>query len=632
MSAYSSSNGSANSPNNNVSAETTGSAAVVDGTPAALGAHAKKKRSPNRELASSWLSWQCQMISGVIRGAVFDPEHLKPSGALSLWPESGLAEAQLVAAATQALKKNNSTCFSKITYGPNKQRLCDVVACPVYKEGSLCAIVTVAFSVRSEPQQQAVLQLLRWGGLWLETLLDKNQDDAKESNQIALQLVNAVSQQQNTLAACIEASNKLADAFACKQVSIGLRDGMLIHLKSLSNTANFDSRTQFIRQLEAAMEEACDRRQAIAHPGLLNTDSPARAHAELVKQHGCKAVLTVPLINADQVLGAVCFEQSNGPVFDVTTARQCESITQLLCPIIAHKMQQEKPLLARATETVKAPMATLLGNKYFKVKMLLLLLAVGTFIAANTQSVHKVNAPASIMGSVRQLIVAPQDGYIQEAAVRAGDDVRAGDLLAKMQDRNLTLELNKQQSLHIQISQEYREALAQQDRTAMSVLKAQLQQVDADILLAQQSLQRTHLVAPFDGVVVSGDLSQSLGSPVDIGQVLFEVAPLENYRVILEVPEQDIGSIKAAQSGQLVVSALPSETFDFHVEQIIPLAASNNSGNYFQVEAQLTQSSDLLRPGMRGSSKIFADESSLLWIWTHHLTEKLRILAWTLGI
>ncbi|MGB0867725.1 MAG: HlyD family efflux transporter periplasmic adaptor subunit, partial [Granulosicoccaceae bacterium] len=111
-----------------------------------------------------------------------------------------------------------------------------------------------------------------------------------------------------------------------------------------------------------------------------------------------------------------------------------------------------------------------------------------------------------------------------------------------------------------------------------------------------------------------------------------EIAPLKNYRVLLQTPERDIGSVSVGQRGRLVISAFPGQSFDFHVSQVVPLAATNESGNYFQVEAKLAQATELLRPGMSGHAKVDVGDRSILWILSHRLIDNLRILAWTLGL
>jgi multidrug resistance efflux pump len=71
---------------------------------------------------------------------------------------------------------------------------------------------------------------------------------------------------------------------------------------------------------------------------------------------------------------------------------------------------------------------------------------------------------------------------------------------------------------------------------------------------------------------MKGDLSQSLGVPVEKGQVLFEVAPLESYRVIVEVDERDITDIAVDQKGELVLSSMPDDVFTLVIEKITPVS------------------------------------------------------------
>lgn len=593
---------------------------------------APKKVELDKDLTDAWLSWQCEMVSGVICGAIFSPELIRPTTPVSVWPKQDLGIAQLVAAATQARKKNTGVKFSKIAYGPNQQRLCDVIACPIYKDGSMIAIIAMSFSIRSEPQQLAVMQLLRWGGLWFETLLDKQQPDARHQQELALQIITSVENQASTLAACIEAVNMLAQTFACERVSIGLKDGLSIKLQAISQTPSFEANSPLARHLEANLSEACEQKRTLCYPNILGKNQQYTAHANLRQHHGSTALLTVPLLRADEVLGAICFEQQSSALFDVTTARQCESIAQLIRPVLEHQIEQEQPLSTHVRSASKRWLGSIFGPRQLKARLILAAACFFLAATANIDVTHKVSAPASIKGAVQQIIVAPQAGYVKDSTLRAGDEVNEGQLMATLEDRTLQLELQKFEGQKSQITQQYHAALAQQDRIEIGKLRAELDQIDADIAITEQALSRTSIKAPFDGVVISGDLSQSLGTPIELGQELFEIAPLENYRVLLETPERDIGKIAEGQSGYLVISAFPDRTFNFQVSQIVPLAASNASGNYFQVEATLNEPSELLRPGMSGHGKIESGERSLLWISTHRLTENIRIFAWSLGL
>jgi len=127
---------------------------------------------------------------------------------------------------------------------------------------------------------------------------------------------------------------------------------------------------------------------------------------------------------------------------------------------------------------------------------------------------------------------------------------------------------------------------------------------------------------------MSGDLSQSLGAPVERGQELFQVAPLESYRVIIEVDERDILEIKKGQHGNLVLPSMPGEAFPFRVEKITPVSTAREGRNYFRVEGRMEQASLRLRPGMEGIGKVTIDRCKLIWVWTHNMIDWLRLQLW----
>ena len=154
-----------------------------------------------------------------------------------------------------------------------------------------------------------------------------------------------------------------------------------------------------------------------------------------------------------------------------------------------------------------------------------------------------------------------------------------------------------------------------------------MQQAQAQRALAEDKLAKAELTAPFDALVVSGDLSQHIGSPVEQGKVLFELAPLDLYRVILKVDERDIRAVVVGQSGSLVLSGLTEERLPFKVKNISVPEASDGR-NVFRVEAELEQSRLALRPGMQGVAKIDVGQRSLLWIWTHPAWNWLALQIW----
>ena len=205
-------------------------------------------------------------------------------------------------------------------------------------------------------------------------------------------------------------------------------------------------------------------------------------------------------------------------------------------------------------------------------------------------------------------------------------------MLAVLEDKDLKLErLRWESELEVSVRKE-REAMSKADRVALRLASAQANQARAQLDLTLEKLSRVQVIAPFDGVVVQGDLSQQLGSPIEQGKVLFELAPLDAWRVILKVDERDIAHVQPRQGGELALTSLPGKVFPLTVKRITPVSVAEDGRNYFRVEAELqpdtSSPAPKMRPGMEGVGKVDAGSRSLLWIWTHRFTDWLRLKSW----
>jgi hypothetical protein len=125
-------------------------------------------------------------------------------------------------------------------------------------------------------------------------------------------------------------------------------------------------------------------------------------------------------------------------------------------------------------------------------------------------------------------------------------------------------------------------------------------------------------------------LSQQLGSPLEQGKVLFELAPLDAWRVILKVDERDISHVRVGAAGELVLASLPGQALAFTVRKLTPVAVAEDGRNQFRVEAELGHAAPRLSPNMEGVGKIEAGHASPLWIWTRPLLDWLRLTWWKL--
>jgi multidrug resistance efflux pump len=607
---------------------------ALDGGNSADGITPKRGGHPIEQFASTWLSWQCRMISGLIHGAVFLPSKQQGLGRpITQWPKEGEDLSLLSTVAGHVIAERRSMVRANEQYDEGDGFVCDVVACPLLMDGELVAVAAIMMSPRSQPQRHSVSQLLQWGVLWIETLIRQQSNNRIASSDVTLKLLTAALGHTEKQAVIIEIVNSLADYLKCERVSIGLRKDLTFRLAAISHMARIDGRSQLVRFIEAAMEEAVDQLATVVHPiATRSTQAISRAHDELVKHQGKEAICTVPLLGRSSYIGAICCEREINRPFDEDTLKFCESVAKLIGPIIEIKMLEERSLFSRSVGVIQHYFAHLFGLGHLKSKLVASSVAAILFLFSVITGEHRITAPALLQAQISQLLVAPQNGYVKEGIIRAGHLVKKGDLLATLDDHTLVLEKQKLLSEKNQYQQEYQKALAERDRAQLSILSAQIGQVTAQIHLVDDKISRTQLSASFAGVVVSGDLSQAQGAPVALGEILFEIAPLDNYRVILEVDEHDIANIKEDQQGQLIMAALPSLPFTFSVESTASVAVSREGRNFFRVEAVLNKPSEQLRPGMQGVAKIGLGQRNLLWVWTHGLFDRLRLWGWSIGL
>ena len=358
------------------------------------------------------------------------------------------------------------------------------------------------------------------------------------------------------------------------------------------------------------------------------------SHAQLAQASGAGGVATFPLVHGGRQVGALTLERAAGFAFDAPTLVLLEGLAAMLAPLVDLRRTRDRGLAAHAADAGRELATRVAGPGHAGTKLgLLLMAALALFLTVSTGT-YRVSADARIEGEVQRAITAPFQAYVREAAVRAGDAVRQGQVLARLDDRDLKVERARLFAQREQLGQQYRDAMSRQERSQVRITSAQIAQSDAQLALLEEQLARTEVTAPFDGVVVSGDLSQALGAPIERGHVMWELAPLDAYRVILQVDERDIADLRVGQKGELVLSSMPGQRQALSVAKITPVSTPKEGRNVFRVEAQIEArgkagGDSRLRPGMEGVAKVEVDERRLISIWTRRLTDWLALKSWS---
>ena len=460
--------------------------------------------------------------------------------------------------------------------------------------------------------------------------LDKTAELPASNPVRMLHLLATIEAHDDFRAAATAFATEMAEMFDCDRVSVGLSGRRHVKVEALSHSSDFKSNQGLLRDIGAAMEEAIWQGATLIFPQPDGAQPRVdRAHTTLQQRHGAAIIYTVLLVKSGKPIGAMALERSRTDPLPRAEISLVENIGALLGPLLSDKHAVSRAWPMKIVHALREAFAPLFGPGHRFAKIVAATAVSVVIAAALIPGDYRVSAPARLEGSMQRVLVAPGDGYLKQAHVRPGDRVKEGQLLAEMADEDLKLELRKAQSEVAQLENSYGVALVKNDRAEIGMLQARLEEARAKLQLVETQLDRVRLTAPFDGVVITGDLTQSLGAPVKKGEALLTLAPEHDYRVMLEVDERDIGELGIGQPGHLALTALPGDAMPFEVNRITPVATPGEGRNYFEVEARLNGKREDLRPGLQGVAKVEAGSRSMLWIWTHRVYGWMRLMLWS---
>lgn len=575
--------------------------------------------------AAAWLDLQCLSIGEVESAVVLwrhDDGTYRP---LSQWPDGAVTGSELRMAAESAIERRCGV----VRPGTPAARRLDALAYPLLLDEHPYGVVAIEVVYTSEAHLHEIMRVLQWGCAWWYRRLGRDPVSLRDPR-IVLELLAIGLQEKAFQAAAMAVVTELAARFGCERVSFGTLKGRRFQIRAISNSAGFNTKSSLIRALAAAMQEAVAQQTTLVLPPVDERVAlVTERHQALSDQQNAVAVCTIPLSDRDRLISALTLERDGNRPFMREEIRICEHLGTLIGPVLEAKRREDRWIGQKIWEAGWEFLARLLGPSHSVTKALTLSFLIVVLFLVFATGDYRITAPARLEGTVQRAITAPQDGYIAQAPVRAGDVVDPGQDIVALEDKELRLERVQWEGEREKFLREYSQALAARDRAQVRIIGARVEQAEAHIARLSDQIERTRLVAPFAGLVVSGDLRQSLGAPVSRGDVLYEIAPLDSYRVILNVNEHDISQLRLGQTGTLALAGFPDKRLSVRIEKITPVSNVEQGQNSFRVEAGLDGDISALRPGMRGVAKIDVEPRRLFWIWTHRPAYWLRLWWWS---
>lgn len=179
-------------------------------------------------------------------------------------------------------------------------------------------------------------------------------------------------------------------------------------------------------------------------------------------------------------------------------------------------------------------------------------------------------------------VVAKTSGVALEVLVEEGQTVRAGQVLVRLDPDRARLQAAQSSAQMRKLEANFKRAQqleAQQMVSAndLDQLRYDLENARAVNRLANLELSYANVVAPISGVIASRDIKP--GNFVQINSPIFRIVDTARLEATLNVPEREITKLRAGQTVELTVDALPGRRFTGTVDRVAPVV-DTGSGTF----------------------------------------------------
>lgn len=240
-------------------------------------------------------------------------------------------------------------------------------------------------------------------------------------------------------------------------------------------------------------------------------------------------------------------------------------------------------------------------------------------------------------------------GRIVELPVKEGDIVKKGDLLCKIDDKNLRndvlrlkAELKRQklilEQLKVDLEQSEREfnrkkrlfksGILSKDefekaenafnnkRLTVEQQRFYLKQTKANLDKAIENLSKTRIVAPIDGKITS--LKKEVGEQViqgtinNPGSVIMVLSDMDRLELEVDVNEVDAVLLKDGMPADIYLDSFEDKVFKGYLRQISESAEKpvGRDVSLFKVKIDFKEKNEKIKPGMSGRAEITVRESA----------------------
>lgn len=422
--------------------------------------------------------------------------------------------------------------------------------------------------------------------------------------------------------------NELSVRFAAERVALGWVTDRYVELVAISHIEKFDRKTTAARELVQAMEEALDQDTRISHPPVSGSRSINRAHEHYARKQGSGSVISIPVRTGHDRVAMVTLERQAG-VPDESESFELELILGMIVRPLGDLHWRERSIPVRVRDGLGGFFRQFASPRHTGWKLAGITTLVLLLVLSLLPWPYRVDAGVTLRSRDLLFMPAPFDGYLEAVQVEIGDRVEPGQILVKLDTRDLLQEESGALADVARYGREAEKSQAVRQLAEMQIALARKQQAEARLALVRHQLQQAEVRAPQAGIVVEGELKKNLGSPLRKGDLLLKLAQTANLELELQIDQVDVHEVQPDMPGEFALVGHPEQRFALTIERVDPVATTREGHNVFLARARLgAGEQDGWRPGMGGNARIEVGERKLIWLLTHRTVRFLREFFW----
>jgi GAF domain-containing protein len=423
--------------------------------------------------------------------------------------------------------------------------------------------------------------------------------------------------------------NQTQAIIAFERAAIALEERGSLRLKAVSGMTQINYSDPAVSGLLEMLEWASisnEETHVTQHGDQIDDPRPETQakFAAYFSSTGMQAFYALPLIDDQGRLGVLSFESSDP---DFLTVAHLEMIKVLA--------GQATVALRNASLYREVPFINLLEPLLQRKKRFLAmekrrrwLIMAGT-IAALLFFIFcplpmRVSGDGTVASGRTAQVQAGVDGVLKNVYIREGDYVRQGAVLAELEDWNYRADLAAAEAKYSEAMETMNRALAQNDGTLAGNERVKVDYFKAELIRARERMDRVTIRAPFDGVVTTPQVQNSVGRRLLHGDTFAEIMETSQVTVDVAVPEDDATLLHRGEHASIKLESFPLHTFRGDVTVVSPVSEVQSEQRVFVARISVPNQDGAIRPGMQGHGKVSVGwwpagyvlfRGFAMWIW-----------------